>query len=1613
MTKKPTAPRDDEAPKRGREFSRRSFVRGAAIGTGIAVSDLGVLSELGHAATNAIVVENAKAGSTGWDLEYVDDSIEGFAAQYSVNAGESVDFKIKTPSTNYRIDVYRIGWYGGVGARKVASISRVLAAPQVQPDPVRNAALGLTDCGNWAVSATWNVPADAVSGVHVANFVRLDVPGQPTNRALFVVRNDGRQSDIHVQTSDTTYQAYNRWGGNSLYYGDDDAIFGRAVKVSYSRPMDPGQLENDFYYAEMPLIRWLERNGYDVTYTSCIDTDRRPQELLRHKVFVSSGHDEYWSGAMRANVEAARDAGVHLIFMTGNEVFWKVRWESSIDGRGTPHTTLVCYKETLADAKIDPSPEWTGTWRDPRFSPPSNGGRPENELTGTLFKGIISVDDVDFAIEVPHEYASLRFWRNTSVATLQPGTKATLTNATLGYEFNTDGDLPARPAGLIRLSETTPFIQEVLRDFGKTYTPGPLTHHLTMYRAPSGALVWSTGTVQWAWGLDDYHTNRPAFAVPTDRRIQQATLNTLADMGVQPTTRQSGLVAATASTDTLPPVSTIQSPAAGSEVPVGSPVTLVGTAVDAGGGTVAAVEVSIDGGTTWHPAVGRSSWTYTFVPSQVGAVNVKVRAIDDSCNIEPVDAGTDFTAVPRELPGSLWNGAVVPAVVEIADDTPLELGVRFTTSIDAFVTGVRFYKAPGNVGQHVGRIWSTAGALLGSATFTDETASGWQTASLAAPVPIRAGSTYVASYTAPVGRYSGDVGYFEQPYELAPLGAPANGSGGGNGVFSTTPGTFPTSSFGATNYWVDPVVDTDDHRAPSVVNVSPAAGISQVGVTAPVAATFSEAVDADSLVIELTGPSGPVAGSVTYDAPTRTATFTPADALDALTEYVATVLAADDVRGTALEAPVSWRFTTVGAPGTYPTSIWTGDDVPAVTSAADDNPVELGVKFRPSADGFVTALRFYKGEGNGGSHLGRIWTEAGELLATTTFADESASGWQEAKLAEPLAVTAGTILVASYFAPGGHYAVDGGGLNGRSVTRGALTALDGGQVGGNGVFRYGAGGGFPAASYGNANYWVDVVFTRPPDVTPPAVTTTTPASGLQGVDVSAAISAGFDKAIDASTLELSVLAGSEPIAGTTSFDAATNTATFVPSSPMSPGVSHTASVQAASANGAVMEAAHTWSFTTSTVVGQTPATLWTTAATPTVVAADDSGAIELGLKFRSDADGAITAVRFYKGPGNVGGHIGHLWTESGDLLATASFTNESESGWQQANFPSPVPIAAGVIHVVSYFAPNGHYAVDVGAFGGAVDRAPIRALASASSGGNGVYRYGSGGFPVNSYLHSNYWVDLVFVDATGPSVQATFPSANAVAVRTDAVVSATFNEDVRTGSAVVELRDGQGSLVAGAVTYDPASRTVSFAPASRLAAETTYTATVSGAKDASGNAMSAPKSWAFTTIGASSVNLFGDAVPSVASAGDPGPLELGMRFRATTAGRIHGVRFYKGAANTGTHIGRLWSSDGNLLASATFGGESATGWQYAAFDTAIPIAAGVDHVVSYYAPAGGYAVDPAFFAAGDVVNGPLVGVGNTGSTPNGLFRYGSGGGFPTGSWNAGNYWVDVEFTPNA
>src|SRR5262249_40711931 len=168
-----------------------------------------------------------------------------------------------------------------------------------------------------------------------------------------------------------------------------------------------------------PMLRWLERNGYDVTYFTGVDSDRYGSLIGRHNVFLSVGHDEYWSRAQRDNVEAARDAGVNLAFFSGNESHWKVRWENSIDGADAGYRTLVCYKETYGDVR-DPLADagiWTGTWRDPRFSPPADGARPASALSGT--SGYVNGMRFD-AIAVPAAYQSLRFWRNTDIASLAP-----------------------------------------------------------------------------------------------------------------------------------------------------------------------------------------------------------------------------------------------------------------------------------------------------------------------------------------------------------------------------------------------------------------------------------------------------------------------------------------------------------------------------------------------------------------------------------------------------------------------------------------------------------------------------------------------------------------------------------------------------------------------------------------------------------------------------------------------------------------------------------------------------------------------------------------------------------------------------------------------------------------------------------------------------------------------------------------------------------------------------------------------------------------------------------------------------------------------------------------
>jgi hypothetical protein len=876
-------------------------------------------------ASNPIVAENLLPGNPAseWDVSGSgDSSIQGYATDISVDRGQTVSFKINTTASAYYIDIYRLGYYGGLGARKVASVLPSASLPQNQPACLSDSATGLVDCGNWATSASWFVPSDAVSGVYIAKAIRPDTGG--ASHIVFIVRDDNGQSDLLFQTADTTWQAYNRYGGNSLYVGSPA---GRAYKVSYNRPFTTRAYaaEDWLFNAEYPMIRWIEANGYNVSYTTGVDSDRLGGELLEHRAFLSVGHDEYWSNGQRTNVEAARAAGVNLAFFSGNEVFWKTRWENSISSSATPYRTLVSYKETHANAKIDPLPNvWTGTWRDPRFSPPADGGRPENALTGTLF---MVNDGATTAISVPEADGKMRLWRNTSVATQSPGQVATLSANTLGYEWDIDVDNGSRPAGLIQLSTTTVNNAPVLLDYGSTYGSGTATHSLTLYRHTSGSLVFGAGTVQWSWGLDGNHDRGGS---TPDVRMQQATVNLFADMTAQPGSLQAGLVAATTSTDTIAPTSIITSPTAGANLSSGVPVTISGTASDAGGGVVGGVEVSVDGGVTWRRANGRASWSYSWTPTGNFSTTIKSRAADDSGRLETPGAGVAVTVGnPPSSGGSytIWNPTATPAVVTANDANAIELGVRFRTTETGTITGIRFYKGAQNTGTHVGSLWTTGGSLLASATFTGETASGWQQVTLASPVSIAANTTYVASYHTDVGFYSVDQSYFATSgVTNGPIRALADGEDGPNGVYKYGALGFPNQTYLASNYWVDVVftVPGADTTAPTVIAKSPTAGATGVSTGTNVTVTFSEAMNATTIntnTIELRDPSNSlVTATVSYDSATYTATLDPTGLLANGATYTAIVKGGGvdprvkDVAGNALAANHTWTFTTTAAP---------------------------------------------------------------------------------------------------------------------------------------------------------------------------------------------------------------------------------------------------------------------------------------------------------------------------------------------------------------------------------------------------------------------------------------------------------------------------------------------------------------------------------------------------------------------------------------------------------------------------------------------------------------------------------------------------------------------------
>jgi hypothetical protein len=443
--------------------------------------------------------ENAKTAAQGvtsqWQLanSALLREIEGYGSASSINRGDPINLYVNTTDPTYTVNVYRLGWYGGAGGRLVHSSPSRLGVQQ-PACPIVEPATGLVEC-NW--NSPYTVPtsnsADPTDWASGYYYAKLTGSSGKQSYIMFVVRDDSRNTDLLMQAGVTTYQAYNNWGGKSLYGKAADG--NHAYKVSFNRPDANGRGAGFAAAWELNTLRFLEREGYDVAYSTNIDTHLSGSQLLNHKAFLSVGHDEYWTKQMRDAIESARDSGVNLAFFGANAGYWQIRLEPSTT-TAQANRTIVAYKDQAKN--LDPyyvsnPAEATTQFRDPTVN------RPEASLVGVMYD--FSPVDTDIVISncIP---------LICNGTTLVNGSRLT---GMLGYEV--DILAPSSPLN----------IQEIGRS---PYLAGGQTRYssMTYYKAPSGAGVFATGSIYWGWGLDDIS---PFNAPRVNADVQQITRNVL------------------------------------------------------------------------------------------------------------------------------------------------------------------------------------------------------------------------------------------------------------------------------------------------------------------------------------------------------------------------------------------------------------------------------------------------------------------------------------------------------------------------------------------------------------------------------------------------------------------------------------------------------------------------------------------------------------------------------------------------------------------------------------------------------------------------------------------------------------------------------------------------------------------------------------------------------------------------------------------------------------------------------------------------------------------------------------------------------------------------------
>jgi hypothetical protein len=460
-------------------------------------------------APNPIQVENALAGDSTWNnITGANQAhLAAFADAMSVALGGTINFYVASDSAACTADIYRLGWYNGAGGRKIQTISfnatNKLSSTTVNTTYSLGGSVGVLYnyyTAQYQHGFSLAIPNSWVSGLYLARIYQGS--GSFPTWVPFIVTNPFSQSTFVNMFNDTTWQAYSAVGGYSIYAATA-GNFG--ARVSYDRPwtVNTTALNQAFTNWELQWVRWLEKNGYDVTYVGCADVEYDPSVLRRHAVVLTAGHAEYWSKTMWNAFRKARDNGTSLGAFCANTAYKRIRWLDSDQYTG-PRRMFECYEHfPYADPLADTSEragraQWNGDW--------------PNALFGVGFGGVVTANGT-----VAFTCADAANWAFAGTGMATNDTIAGI----VGYEFDT-----LQPGGTPVCAPSPAGIQTIASTTGISVSGGDTSHYSTYYQHKSGAGVFGAGTVSWTWGLDNY---LPAGNQATaDSRLQQITANVLA-----------------------------------------------------------------------------------------------------------------------------------------------------------------------------------------------------------------------------------------------------------------------------------------------------------------------------------------------------------------------------------------------------------------------------------------------------------------------------------------------------------------------------------------------------------------------------------------------------------------------------------------------------------------------------------------------------------------------------------------------------------------------------------------------------------------------------------------------------------------------------------------------------------------------------------------------------------------------------------------------------------------------------------------------------------------------------------------------------------------------------